>query len=65
MSKANCHSSETRRKTLEEIAAAFGDKVVDLTDTEQISRIHPVDSVFKTDAEEVEAPYPSASSHRG
>jgi len=27
-------SSETRHKTLEEIAAAFGDKVVTLTETE-------------------------------
>ncbi|KAL1848905.1 hypothetical protein Daus18300_013464 [Diaporthe australafricana] len=54
---------ETKRKTLEEIAAAFGDKVVILADTEQTSRIHPVDSVFKNDAEEVEAVYPGASSH--
>ncbi|KAI7783327.1 hypothetical protein LA080_012082 [Diaporthe eres] len=55
---------ETRRKTLEEIAAAFGDKVVVLTDAERSSGIHPVDSAFKTDAEEVEAAYTGASSHR-
>ncbi|KAI3392011.1 hypothetical protein diail_6338 [Diaporthe ilicicola] len=56
---------ETKRKTLEEIAAAFGDKVVILTDTEPTSRIHPVDSVFKPDAEEVEGTYPGAASHEG
>lgn len=56
--------SETRRKTLEEIAAAFGDKVVVLTDAERSSRTGAVDSVFKTDAEEVEAAYTGASSHR-
>lgn len=57
-------SSETRRKTLEEIAAAFGDKVVVLTDAERSPGIHPVDSVFKTDAEEVEAAYAGAPSRR-
>ncbi|KKY36338.1 putative mfs monosaccharide transporter [Diaporthe ampelina] len=51
---------ETRRKTLEEIAAAFGDKVIDLTDAERSSQIHPVDSVLKTDAEEAEGAYTAA-----
>lgn len=56
--------SETRRKTLEEIAAAFGDKVIVLTDAERSHGIHPVDSVFKTDAEEIEAAYAGAPSAR-
>lgn len=56
--------SETRRKTLEEIAAAFGDKVVVLTDAERSHGIQPVDSVFKTDAEEIEAAYAGAPSAR-
>lgn len=56
--------SETRRKTLEEIAAAFGDKVVVLTDAEQTSQSQPVDGLFKNDVEEVEAGFTGASSHR-
>lgn len=55
---------ETRRKTLEEIAAAFGDKVVVLTDAEQTSQSQPVDGLFKNDVEEVEAGFTGASSHR-
>lgn len=55
---------ETRRKTLEEIAAAFGDKLVVLTDAEPTSQSQPVDGVFKTDLEEVEAGSTGASSHR-
>lgn len=56
--------SETRRKTLEEIAAAFGDKVVVLTDAERAAQQVPVDGISKTDVEEVEAGYTGASSHR-
>ncbi|POS71651.1 hypothetical protein DHEL01_v209958, partial [Diaporthe helianthi] len=57
---------ETRQKTLEEIAAAFGDKVVVLTDSDagQPSPCRPVDGLFKADAEEVEAGLTGASSHR-
>jgi hypothetical protein len=38
-------NSETRRKTLEEIAAAFGDKVVEFTDPNNAEEILEKDSL--------------------
>lgn len=45
---------ETRRKTLEEIAAAFGDKVVEVNETEVEVEHMKMDNEFVEDASHVE-----------